>query len=316
MTILPYEIHNDLADFKAVALKLKNFAVAQGWTLISYQTSVQWASIGGGLFGFIAGTEDFLHITSPGFGSQSLQYRLRIQNNVSDSLDGIIYVYGHKGSTSYNTSSSTHPAAQTSPSQLWTIRPEHSFPRSTIPTTWLFGNEKILMVVCKVDSLFSTSMIFGSVDLVDSAETEGDFYPWKSGAYGTAQAWYNHNVIFSLDNATADVIYYDGVRKSSTAGANFILTTGNGFTNSIFDGYGRCIQRNIYSDIRPIFKQKFYVQKTSDSRYRLLGTGWVYRLWTEGIEIGQKIKYGSNEYLCFPQGRVLEWFMGFAVRIS
>ncbi len=318
MTVLAHEIHNDLADFKAVMLKLKDFAVAQGWTLVSYQTNVQWASIGGGSFGFIAGTEDFLHLTSTGFGSQSLQYRLRIQNNASDSLDGIVYVYGHKGSTSYNASSATHPAAQTSPSQLWTIRPEHSFPRggSPIPTTWLFGNSKFLLVVCKVDDDFIQTMCFGSTDLVDSAEAEGDFYPWKSTTYGTSQRWYNHNVGFSLDNTTVECIYYDGARKSTTAGANFVLTTGNGYTNSKFDAYGRCIQRNIYSEIRPIFKQKYYTIKASDSRYRLLGTGWVYRLWTEGLIEGQKIKYGANEYLCFSGGRTLEWFMGFAVRIS
>lgn len=318
MTVLNYEVYNNLTDFKAVMLKLKDFAVAQGWTLVNYQTNVQWASIGGGSFGFIAGTEDFLHITSTGFGSQSLQYRLRIQNNAADSLDGIVYVYGHKGSTSYNASSSTHPAAQTSPSQLWTIRPEHSFPRggSPIPTTWIFGNEKFLLVVCKVDNEFCVTMCFGSVDLIDSAETEGDFYPWKSNTYSTSARWYNHSVVFSLDNTLFDCIYYDGARKTTNAGANFILTPANSYTNQRFDAYGRCIQKNAYSEIRPIFKQKYYVQKSSDSRYRLLGTGWVYRIWTEGLEIGQKIKYGGNEYLCFPQGRVLEWFMGFAVRIS
>lgn len=314
MTVLAYETWNDLADGKAVLAKLKDFAVAQGWTNVEYQTSKAWTNLGGGVYGWAAGSEDFLLLTSPGWGSQTLQFRMRVYPTSGDALDNTFEIQGHKGTTSYDTGS-THPLLKTA--TVWSInRPWHSLPSSTIPVTWLFGNDKFLMVVCKVDDEFCVFIPFGTFELVDPSETEADFLPWNVTAYGPTQRWYSHQISFPYDFSTADCIYYDGARKASTGGVNWTMSTStNTYSGSKFDNYGRAVLRNIYSAIRPIFKQKFYVQKTSDSRYRLLGSAWVYRIWTEGLQIGQKIKYGSDEYLVFPNGRVLEWFMGIAVRI-
>lgn len=314
MSVLNYEIWNDLADGKAVLAKLKDFAVAQGWTNAEYQTSKAWTNTGGGVYGWTAGTEDFLILTSAGFGAQSLQFRIRVFPTSGDALDNTFEIQGHKGATTYGTDS-VHPIVKTA--TVWTInRPWHSLPSSTIPVTWLFGNSKFLMVICKVDDQYTVCIPFGSPDLVDPAETECDFLPWQSSTYGSTQKWYNHNMTIPFDLATTDVIYFDGARKGSTGSVNFVLTntTGN-VTNFKFGSYGLGVRQNNYSLIRPIFKQKIWVQKASDSRYRMVGTSWVYRVWTEGIAIGQKIKYGSDEYLFFPSGDSLVSKIGIAVRI-
>src|SRR3990172_4813489 len=80
MSLLNYVLYNDVANHHDFMLKLKDFCLAQGWTIVRFYQTIQWASIGGGLFGFVAGTEDYLEVTSPGYGSQNLHFRFRMNN--------------------------------------------------------------------------------------------------------------------------------------------------------------------------------------------------------------------------------------------
>ena len=61
---------------------------------------------------------------------------------------------------------------------------------------------------------------------------------------------------------------------------------------------------------------KFFLSRNKAIRWVHLGKAWVYRIDTEGLEIGERVKYGSEEFLCFPNGRVNERFKGFAVQIA
>ena len=69
------DVHYSVNGAKDILLKIKNFAQAQGWTVVSYLTNVQWLSDGDGTYSWQSGTEDFLELLSNGYGSQALRYR-------------------------------------------------------------------------------------------------------------------------------------------------------------------------------------------------------------------------------------------------
>ncbi len=319
MTVLSYVQHNDVSDWRDMMQKFQAFASGQGWTIVTNLQSVEWVHQGGGIYAFDPGAEDYIVMTSTGFGSQSLQFRIRVSPNSGDVNDGIVSIGGHKGATGHDTSNATHPNLQTGGGNtLWTFRDQFSFPRATFPSLWIFGNDKFLFMVAQTDTDYVKTICFGSPELIDTTETEGDLFLWQSSSYPTSARWYNKQMQNPFDLATTGVIYYDGDRKNSNlAGVNYTISTLEVVTNRLFTaGYGRLVQRNAYSRVKPLYKQQFFVRHNIDSRWRQLGSSWIYRMDVTDLLIGEQFKLGPTDtYIGFPQG-LNTWVKGFAVRIA
>jgi len=314
MTVLGFEIHENLVDHHDLIDKMRAFAVTKGWTVALYQTNSVWANQGGGVYAWDPGSEDFLILTSPGFGSQDLQFRFRVEDSGAVATHEWVQINGYTGSTALDPIF-THPLIQTTIGTPWTqANRHHSFPSQTIPKTWFFGNDKIIIVVVEVDSTFCVTMVFGSVNLFDTTEIEGNLY-MPRGSSSSVNHWFNHNTLVSFDFSVSDLVFYDAEGKVNS-GTNFSFNTSGLSTNTRFGSLGDCVLRNAFSEIRPMFKQTIYTQRNSDSRYLPLGDPWVFRLDTEGLGIGEKICLGTKEFLAFPNGRVNERFKGFAVQIA
>lgn len=309
MSVLACSIKENLVNHHAFLEELKNFCQAQGWTIVRFLQNVQWKTTSPQ--SFIAGTESFLEVLSTGYGSQTLHFRLRMENAGSDSQAEWLHTAGHLGNTTLQ-SVSTHPVDQTG---IWTNNKFLSIPAITIPTVWFFGNDKFILAVIKCDSTYVQFLTFGTLELFASSETQANFYGW-SNTTQTNRKWYNKNTPCPFDQIT-DQVYYNSARKTSTnAGWNYTLTTGNGVTNGKFGSYGDGIVENENLDVRPIQKQLMYVEDSADSLWFTLGWSWIFRVWHEGLQIGERLVYGDQEYICFPMGRLEEWFLGVAVRVN
>ena len=69
MTVLAYEIHENLLTHHDAMEKLKDFASAQGWTILDWRkNNSDWAWTGS-QYDWVAGSESFLMIQSAGYGS-------------------------------------------------------------------------------------------------------------------------------------------------------------------------------------------------------------------------------------------------------
>ncbi len=301
MTVLNLTFHASINGAKDWLLKLKDFCVAQGWTLDDYQTSVDW-NVGG----FVAGSDDILFVSSNGFGSQNLFFRMKTTED-ADPDNTFVEIGGHLNNT-IDTGSGTHPVENGN----WnTSTIQGSFPDS-IPAAWFFGNDKFICVVTKLDSTYVEYFTFGSIELVDTSETEGNFIGVSRTS--SAQEWFDKTANNPFDNSS-NTVFYNGAQKSSSdAGWNFHMLENNQFSNQKFFSYGALILQNDYSEIRPITKQIMYVEDSVDSQWFELGDSWVYRMKNNGLSIGETVKYGVEEYLVFPYTKQNEAFNGVAFR--
>ena len=312
MSVLTMQQHANLTGAKDWLLKLKDFLTARGWTIDSYLTDVLWQDTGGGVFGFVAGGgagDDILFVSSNGFGSQNLFFRMKTTED-ADPNSTFIEIGGHLNNT-LDTASSTHPVSNGN----WnSSRFQGSFP-DAIPAAWFFGNDKFVCVVSKLDSTYVEYFTFGTLELVDTTETEGNFVGVTRTS--TNQEWFDKSANNPFDNNN-NTVFYNGAQKSnSEAGWNFTLTdSSNSFSNNKFFSYGNLVLVNDYSEIRPVTKQIMYVEDDVDGQWFELADSWVYRVRNDGLSIGEVIKFGTEEYVTFPYTKQNEFFNGVAVRIN
>ena len=71
----------------------------------------------------------------------------------------------------------------------------------------------------------------------------------------------------------------------------------------------------MYSSRIPIFQQHIF-QITGDSRWQEIGAYPFGRINVDGMKIGERVKYGAEEYVTFPLNIVDVNTCGFAVRIN
>ena len=310
MSLLNWQLHHDVANHHDFILKLKDFCLAHGWTIVRFYQNIQWASIGGGQFGFVAGTEDYLEVTSPGYGSQNLHFRFRMNNTLALPNNEYLEQAALLGNTALNTASGTHPI--TTGTGQWSNNTFRwtGIPTNPLPQVWFFGNNKFILAVIKCDADYCQFVTFGSLELYDAAQTQGNF---NGQTQGGQDPWYNKGSVLPW-NVNGENVYYNGARQpSANSQWSFTITTGDTLATGAFASYGRAVIKNDYSEVRTPFKQISYLKDT-DTLWFALGTCWVYRINHDGLAIGEKVLYGVDEYLTFPNGRLARK-IGIAMRI-
>ena len=308
MTVLNMQIHSNIADEKDWLEKLKDFCFAQGWTIDEYQTDKNWQSNTGFVNGGGSG-DDYLFVSSSGFGSQNLVFRMKTFESGTPNSNYI--QMGGFTDTSFDIATSTNPVLQTD--KFNTNQLAVGLPSSTILRAWFFGNDKFIYVATQIESDYVEHFAFGSVELFNPAETEGNFAGYNRTS--TLQHWFNKNSAFPPFDTVDRSVLFNGIGKTTAdAGTNFILSTNTTNVGKFF-GYGHLITPNNFSEVRPMQKQIYYVEDSGDGQWFPLGQTWIYRVNTTDLNIGESIFYGTEEYICFPY-RTPNEVMGVAVKVS
>lgn len=315
--ILTMSIYKDVADNKTIIDNIKTSATASGWTSATYQVDKQWASVGGGQYGWTSGTETFLRLTSTGFGSQSLDARIRYTPT------NTIYLGAQKGEA-IATNTSTHPVLQ----NQWNSSSAALYvplSTTTIPIQWVFCNSKFVLCVLKLREDRVIYFSFGSIDLYDTTMTQGNFSAaWQSTDYSiyTYDTNLTTHVVPPFDHVT-----YHIYNNSSVATTNCLMefrstltkvyewTTPTNFGNFWGPGLSTILNTNDFSEYRPIMRQKVY-WKDSDNVWYPLGQHFVARINSMNIGIGEEMQQGSERFIIFPH-RIFDIEpCGLAVRIE
>ncbi len=328
MLILDFETHTSVNGAKDLLARLRNFAIARGWTSVSYRTSVTWASIGGGQYGWIAGDNDYLELFSSGYGSQSLRYRFKADPYDAQEthlLSGPI----DPGYPNVETNTATSPELQHNwqSSGYRTI----SLPTSTFPQCWFFGNERYVLVVVKVSSNAVISFAFGTFDLLEELQGTAQAQCIWPGGTNTSLAlagfkWYNlesyeGNWYSAMSwqpaaASAAKVVWWEGAAQDETyyrlnlkIVRNDAQPHAGNFTRL---PYAVCF--NSFANQRPIIVPTVFLRNSS-GLYFPAGTLPVGYLVYQGLTMGETVRYATEEYLAFPN--LLQTYKyGFAVRVA
>lgn len=315
--VLSYEIHENLASCRDFFQKLKLFAVACGWTLKREELLKQWASIGGGQYGFITGIQDYMELFSVGHGSQYLNFRIYLGNESATDAQNF-WVRGHRYDT-YKTNSSTHPVDTNATEDAWNRGSDnsgyHSIKKANIPAVWLFGNDKFICWVmqCSVD--YFVSGYFGSPNLFSSSE---NYLATASRSSATSSnTWIGLNLDSVFDSG---LIAGTLVNNITTTGLNhirhgFSINDGNTISNDSFYPMSHLVKKNAVSSIRPIAPHIFYAKNPDLTRWYCPGNLWIGRIVFAGFTPGQKVEYGSEQYLVFPVKKLSDYY-GNAFRVA
>lgn len=315
--VLSYEIHENLASCRDFFQKLKLFAVAQGWTLKREEISKQWASIGGGKYGFISGIQDYMELFSTGYGSQYLNFRFFLGNESASDAQSF-YIRGHRYDT-YKTNVSTHPVDINTTESTWSDIARnagyHSIKKSNIPAIWFFGNNKFICWVMQCSYTYIVYGFFGSPNISYASESN---LACHSKCYGTAGSWTNGNLLSIFDQGLDVGMLINNITtyQLDHVRYNFYISNdGVTITNNAFYPMSHLLKKNAVSSIRPIAPHLFYIKNADLTRWYCPGNLWIGRIVFDGLSIGQKLKYGSEEYLVFPI-TTLSHYYGNAFRIN
>lgn len=318
MSTLNYKTYANVTSNKDILLKFKEFAehASIGWTITDYRTNVQWGDIGGGVYGWVSGSEDYLQITSAGYGAQELNFRFQTLEDAGDSQNTYIETACRRpGESALDTTSSARPTDYSYDERSGGMSGINriSLKDGTMNKLYLFGNSKILIAVVDIDGSLAQVFFFGSIEVFDATEIQCNY-----GGIAFDAKWYdyvassaNHRVEF---NEVDNTILKDG---NWNAQKNYRgLSVAFGYTDVVnadalkYAGYSNVINRNNYSGKRVIVKPIVYI--FSSSVWRPYGTLPIYPIEFTGLTIGQNLIYGTDEYLCFPNCGITRKY-GFAI---
>lgn len=308
-----YEVHSNVADQSDFMDKFRQFAITAGWTVQTWQPGMVWADTGGGVYGWGPGDEDFLEIRSTGYGGQAMQFRFRLWKTGTNN-NRYMHCGAFKGAEGYDTANSEHPVDRNDLGQgKWNNYAQFALSSDVMPQVWLFGNEKYLLAVIQYDENYIEYFYVGTLVMHDTSETEAYF----CGMPVYQNLWYNKNASYFMDAAGGH--YHNFYRNGIADDINPNFTMGVGKSNMwarigptpLYQG----TTQNLYSSRIPIFQQHIF-QLTGDNRWQEIGAYPFGRINVDGKKIGERVKYGAEEYVTFPYNIVDVNTCGFAVRIS
>ena len=311
MSLLNYQVHYNPTSHKDVLSKIRTFAVARGWTSDKYVTSKDWLwDSGNSKYDWLAGTSDFLQLYSNGYGTHELVYRLHWEGTGVDGLSEWGHLTGMKpGKRTTNDQIGTKPYLQDTFSGAYGYT--DSFPSGAHVALWLFGNDKFIIVVDQVSSDTLLMFYFGTIELFQEAMSTYSFC--RMAQFSTTNhKWYNMKLYDYWNtpwdsgwNVTSGGHYlqcwWDG--NSSSADRvrhNCKFTTIDTYSHFAFNSLPRIVRANSFTGKRVLLKPTVFGQRRSDNVWMPIGTFPIYRIECSGLQIGEKVTYGSEEYLVFP----------------
>lgn len=309
MSLLNYQVHYNPTSHKDVLSKFRAFALARGWTIDKYETSKDWLW-DGGKYDWLAGTSDFLQIYSNGYGSQDLIFRFHFEGTGVDGQSEWCYLGGIDPSNrTPNDQSSQKPYLQDT--FIGTYGYCEGLPSGSHVALWLFGNDKHLIMVDQVSADIVLMFFVGTFELFQesmSTVAMARFTQWSISKAKWYEAKVNDNYFVSpwdkyhtTEASSYRIFWWDG---NKTGGArvrpNVHFTNSDGFGTNVFNSLSRGVRSNSFTGKRVLFKPTYFGQRYADDVWMPIGTLPFYRIESAGLQIGENVKYGSEEYLVFP----------------
>jgi len=306
MTLLAYQKYNNPLSHKDVLEKIKIFGESCGW-VCDYQTGCAWGRQAGGEYGWVGnGSEDFLELHSTGYGTQDMRLRIKMTGTGTNPKTEFMHV-GLSPGIPYDPAVSKHPVDQNTINS--SNRNHTSVPPGTVPALWIFGNSKYLLIIYQIAQDLILPFHFGTIDLF---EENTDFYtanspyhnahpypkwyqmfqhparwdsPWARWDWGNAQAFWD-NKVWGTSHVCSNVYVDPGTDLASR--------------NGHFDRMRYAVAANRWTGKRPLIKPTVYGKRESDGMWEPVGAGPYYFLEFAGLNIGEHLVYGDQEYICFP----------------
>lgn len=318
---------DSIADGFAWLEDLKDFALAQGWSIEDYQTSVQWGDSGGGVYDWIAGSGDFLQIYSSGYnGVQKLRYRFYVQSGTSEDI--ITWQLIDPAESTVDSAISALPYASTSHHcvSAYSRSQVISLPDTTFPGCWFIGNDRF--IAWEAEVVTAAAIVSGAVGTFDllyeyqnlAGELAGRWpgfqrevsYKWSD--YLTNPTQFLSPLRFLGSTTSADYnIYWRSAGRAGAGTENALFAyavsccptndTPTTWTTSNFgrDNYMVQYGLNAYSNKRVLIKPKIYL-KDADDQWMVAGTFPLFNTSIYGLAMGEQITYGGKTFICFPNG--------------
>jgi len=323
--VYPYTVHTLPTSAKDALSKLRSFMITQGWTSEEYQTSVDWASDGDGTYSWHAGSDDFLQISSDGYGSQVLRVRILVEydSGYANHYRWHCHVIDPTAGSNYLDTTSTNPVDQDRMGDRanynWMSVPSGSFNE-----LYLFGNDKWILIGFRCTSTTYITCHFGTPELYSeyqdtteiawgpacASRVDNDFY-WDELDSGL-----HTNRFFTPFVLTTafDLVWWRAAsRDSGYMRYNIYTNTANGlaeFWNDLLD----VVQVNSWTGKR-IMQQPLVLLLNTSSVWEPVGHHPCHFIRMSGLSLGETLTYGTEQYMCFPVP-VYGAATGHAIRIA
>ena len=330
-SILAMENHKDVADDQELLDLLRQFLLAQGWTIVRHEENSAWGNVPP--WGFVSGDQNFLEVYSNGYGNQDLHFRFLSHGSLAygRTFEGNLGF----GDTSLNTSNSFHPVYyfKNPVDSVWHLRPFSNNPNydaidcfisnEIMPNVWFFGyQQKYCCVVIQLDDQKVHYFHFGTHKMEDETQDFGAFCCGRE-----ITDWRTQVVDTSFDQEYWRT-FSEYINKNGRSGAsgnlqNTCMNEGGGQAHAeILQSYNfNCFPsvfsvKNLDFGLRPIVSSYQYARDPRDGLWFYYGKTFYYRLSVVDYRIGEIFYIGNEKYISFPNFQVDLSRVGVCFRIE
>jgi len=284
--------------------RIREFLIANGWTEEEYVSGMEWLSDGDGTYSWQLGgdAETFLDMSSQGYnglGNQDMRYRFWVTASGADPLAEYLYV---------SLVDPTDPEVDENVSTTPVLQKYVTYLRIGIPTgTGLTihafdlntGFPTFATFILQLTDYFNVLFAIGCPDLFVTTDEV-----WGIWGASTALAYYTitgHNL-----QTRQPLAKWNNYRGGNTGvwQSNHYCggTYGWSATNYGFIApYGGAVQLNAYAGRRSFIKPIYFCTDDNDQLWPVGSYPWYYCRWP-GLDLGETITYGGQQYVVFPDG--------------
>lgn len=346
MTVLNYVHHINVNGYIDTLDKIRQFAVAQGWTQEVWQSGYRWDMISPYGFTIVDANHGYLCLSVTGYGTQSLIVRMEsfLDTEGRDTLNMCM------ADSAVVDLEQTHPYAQHrithGNSDFQSSIGGMNIGEAVYDDLWVYGDSKWIGASLSMDGVFCQHLHFGSFHMFDASPTQGQTVgltlhlgdvPWSSWATNLQVSppyWNGYRGQYfggGGRNTTAHDIYWGGRSCFYSTTVNYkrsnifpwddvnladtYLWAGGAFGNDCYLNLGAALRANNFGGKRLLLRQVHFIQRSSDSLYEPVCKTPIYFLNFSGLTIGEVITQGSEQFMTFPFGPYSSR-LGLAVQIA
>lgn len=326
ISTLTYTREATINDGYDLLVKLESFASGLGWTT-EIQHDKAWTDTGGGVYGWTAGSYDFLELKSAGYGPQNLVFRF-LWNPVTPSTRGdLSYSLIDPNNPTYSTASAVYPHLQDQ------VNTTNTYDHMSLPDAafadgaYFFGNSRFIAVMIGLYTDLVASFAFGLPDLLPELRIEPEIsFFWPGQYYFSASTTYYWDYIKTASNylywkglwgypATVGVYQWYQAKVNSAATnnvtTNLIMNNDTAPTGD-FTNLQYLVKYNSFSDKRIGAQPTVFLKDTVSGQWFPCGVMPFIMIPYSGLSIAGTLTYGSDTYRTFPsQNQSFNYGYGF-----
>jgi len=304
--ILTEQIHYSVAGISEALDKLRQFAIARGWTVDYWQPSSMWDV--SSPFGWKAGTETNLQLHSPGYGNQEMHYRWRSAPGADPAADQC-YHYGVYPADRYHDLITTHPISQNTYYPATSYTNWTSVPPATFDSMYLYGNDKFISMTLKVTSMSVITFTMGTIDLFKSWEnySNGLAFLFANNYVWTGNSnykWYNIDSFpgnwYMPFCASSYRCYFEDTLSAVANNYTPTPLTGIGAELGAFNRMVDFLWFNTFTDKRLAFRPTLFIRDPSSLVYYPCGLAPFAYVNGTNLSFGETVNFGTDEFKCYP----------------